>query len=221
MADQGEDSSPFEFVLGQIDLPRQFREQYLLTRGSGNRVILEGKMHRVWRRGRWLWPLFWLAARFEMLFPETGRDVPTLVEITSGNWRGEPLQTWRRTFRFPNEHRRFTSRMAYDERIGRIVELVGPGAVLGVVWEIRFEAPRTLRLGADEWVLRLGPRRLRLPAWLMGTGRAVETADDSADDVIHIDLTLAHPLLGDVFGYEGTFRVRRENLVTDRTAAHE
>jgi hypothetical protein len=141
-----------------------------------------------------------------MLFPETGTHVPVTVAIRQTG----PRHIWRREFRFPSGRRRwFTSRMEYDERLSRVIEGVGPGGMLAIAWEMRFEAPLMLHLDAAGWVLRLGGLRLRLPAWLLGNGRAVETADLQKPGTIHIDFTVSHPLLGDVFGYVGTFDVRR------------
>jgi hypothetical protein len=203
--------SPFHPVLGSlIGLPSAFKDQYLTPDGRGARVVMEGEMERVWRHGRWLWPLFWLATRFEMLFPETGRHVPVLVEIHSQVTDRESIQTWQRTFEFSRTKRHFTSRMAYDRGLKRIVELVGPGKLLAVAWEMHFLPPDTLEMQAHRWIMRLGPWRFPLPALLLGSGHATERTDPAENDVIHIDLTLSHPILGDVFGYEGTFRVRRE-----------
>jgi hypothetical protein len=181
-------------------------DQYLFS--PGERVVLEGSMERVWRRGRWLWPFFWLAAWSELLFPETGVDVPVTVDIQQVGSR--PCHVWRRDFRFPGgRRRRFTSRMVYDERLARILEAIGPGGALAIAWETRFEPPSTLHLDAAGWVLRLGPLRLRLPAWLLGSGRAVETADAGVPGTIRIDFRVSHPFLGNVFGYVGAFTVTR------------
>jgi hypothetical protein len=191
-------------------LPQAFIDQYLF--GPGERVVLEGTMERVWRRGRWLWPFFWLASWPEMLFPETGLDVPVSVDIRAAK---EPSlrHVWRRDFRFPSgRRRRFTSRMDYDERLRRVIEVIGPAGILAIDWDMRFEPPSTLLLGAAGWVLRLGPLRLHLPGWLLGSGRAIETADLSRPGTIRIDFMVSHPLLGDVFGYVGEFLVRRRGL---------
>jgi hypothetical protein len=180
-------------------------DQYLFS--EEERVVLEGRMERVWRRGRWLWPFFWLASWSELLFPETGSDVPVTVDIRA--LKGPALRhLWRRDFRFPSgRRRRFASRIEYDQRLRRVIEAIGPGRALAIAWDMRFEPPSTLHLDAAGWVLRLGPLHLRLPAWLLGSGRAVETAP--APGMIRIDFTVSHPLLGDIFGYVGTFTVKR------------
>lgn len=208
MSKKGPLASPFEPDLGPLrdELPQAFVDQYLFS--SAERVLLEGTMERVWRRGRWLWPLFWLASWSDLLFPETGAGVPVTVDIHATGSR--PAHLWRRTFRFPKRTRRFTSRMEFDERLARVIEAIGPGGALAIAWEMRFEPPSTLRLHAAGWVLRLGPWRLRVPDWLLGSGRAVESADLSRPGAIRIDFMVSHALLGDVFGYSGIFEVRRE-----------
>jgi hypothetical protein len=167
-------------------------------------------MERVWRRGRWLWPFFWVASWSDLLFPDTGSDVPVTVDIRAVG--APPVRhLWQRDFRFPGgRRRRFTSRIDYDERLGRVIEAVGPGKALAIAWQIRFEPPATLRLDCAGWVLRLGRWRARLPEWLLGAGWGVETADLSAPGRIRIDFAVSHPLLGDVFGYSGIFSVRRK-----------
>jgi hypothetical protein len=99
--------------------------------------------------------------------------------------------------------------MEHDRRLGRVIEAVGPKDGLAIAWDIGFEPPSTLHLAAAGWVLRLGPLRLTLPEWLLGSGGAVETADLTSPGKIHVDFRVSHPLLGPVFGYVGTFTVRR------------
>jgi len=180
--------------------------------GPGEQVVLEGTMERVWRRGRWLWPFFWVASWSEMLFPESGADVPVTVDIRAAKERAQ-CHVWRRDFRFPSgRRRRFTSRMEYDERLRRVIEVIGAAGTLAIDWDMTFEPPSMLRLDAAGWVLRLGPWRLHLPEWLLGSGRAIETADLSRPGNIRIQFTVSHPLLGDVFGYAGEFLLRRHRL---------
>jgi len=200
--------SPFERDFGPLreQLPREFVDQYLFS--PGERVVLEGTMERVWRRGGWLWPFFWLASWSDLLFPETGSDVPVTVDIRAV----KAGHVWRRDFRFSGgRRRRFTSRIEYDERLGRVIEAVGPRRALAIAWDIRFEPPSKLRLDCAGWVLRLGSLRIRLPEWLLGSGWGVETADSSAAGRIRIDFATSHPLLGDVFGYTGSFMVHRQS----------
>src|SRR5436309_2673627 len=45
--------------------------------------------------------------------------------------------------------------------------------------------------------------------WVIGTVRFVQRADNLDIKRVEIELVISHPLLGDVFGYDGTFWVRR------------
>ena len=85
--------SPFSPVLADhvADLPPAFREQFLLAPEDPHAVLFEGRMYRVWRRPAWLWPVFWLLARPNILFPETGTDIPATMIIRAGrDRRGRP-----------------------------------------------------------------------------------------------------------------------------------
>ncbi len=176
--------SPFAPPLARHQLPRAFRDQFLVP---GDRLVLEGRMDSVWRHGRWTRPLFSLLARFDMLFPETGRDVPAALEITPQ----ADGHAWRREFRFPRR-RHFDATLAWDRRLGRVVERTGP---LTMVWRVRFEPPDTLRIETERALLG----GLSVPAPRV---QAVERA--LADDRIRVEVRM-----GRLFGYGGEFRLRR------------
>lgn len=63
--------------------------------------------------------------------------------------------------------------------------------------------------------IRLHGRVYYLPRWiwlpLLGRVDFVQTALVDDDERVDVDLRIKHPLFGEVFGYQGTFRaVRRE-----------
>ena len=202
-------ASPFGPVLAghAAALPAAFREQFLLAPEHPHAVLLEGRMDHVWRRPAWLWPVFWLLTRPDILFPETGTDVPATMTIVAGrDGRGRPYQRWSRTFAFtPPRH--FVATMGYDPERGQVVEWFGRTGRLEVAWDVRFRPPDTIEIATRGATLRLGRRRLPVPRPLCIAVRAVERAD--RDDTITIDLRLAVPVLGAVFGYAGAFRLRR------------
>lgn len=53
---------------------------------------------------------------------------------------------------------------------------------------------------------------MSLPPLTYPTVRAVETAVGTGEQILDVDLTVSHDWLGDVFGYYGTFDVRRVYL---------
>ena len=204
-------ASPFSPVLSddEVVLPAAFREQFLLAPEDPHSVLFEGRMDWVWRRPSWLWPVFWLLTRPRILFPETGADVPATMIVAAGrDRRGRPYQRWSRTFAF-SPPRQFDATMAYDAARGQIVELFGRAGQLEIAWDVRFRPPDTIEITTRGVALRLGRRRLQIPRALGVAVWAVERADRCRDDTVTIDLRLSVPLLGAVFGFAGTFRLRR------------
>ena len=75
-------AGPFAPVLGSYRhrLARPLADQFLGADGR-HRVRLDGTMHQIWRRHGWLRPVFTLLAWADILFPETGWDVPVSLTI--------------------------------------------------------------------------------------------------------------------------------------------
>jgi hypothetical protein len=189
--------SPFAPLLAsEPELPAVFREQFL-----GESGLLEGRMDRVWRRGRLLRPVFSALAAARLHFPETGHDVAARLRLSLDD---EGRQHWERDFEFPRL-RQFDAVLARDRELG-LVELLGPGGRVAMPWEVRFVPPGTLVIEGRTAFLRVGRRWLRLPCPLVPTVRVVERAVGASR--IHVDLVVTHSRLGAVFGYEGTFELR-------------
>jgi uncharacterized protein (TIGR01777 family) len=205
-------ASPFERDILEDEpamLPDAFRRQFLGSPDDERETFLSGTMDTVWRRHAWLWPMFSILARANTLFPETGRDIP--AQMTVRNHRtedGRPWQTWERIFDFGHVRRRFDARVTFDARSGQVLEHTGPGGRLETHWRIERDGGRML-IEALALFVRIGRLRVRLPRLFSVAVRAVQTIDPAAPDQIHIDLSLRNPLLGPVFGYEGSFRVER------------
>jgi hypothetical protein len=199
-------TSPFAPVLAERadELPPVFRDQFLTRLEPGSRLVLDGTMDRVWRRRRWLRPLFSLLARADLLFPETGRDVPArlVIDSTSGT-----SHRWRRTFDFVRT-RRFDATMTYDPVLRRVVESLGR---VEIAWRVEFQPPARIEIVTGRARLRLAGFALTLPGWLTPAVHAIEDADPARTDALHVELSLGHPWLGPVFGYGGDFRLRRES----------
>jgi Domain of unknown function (DUF4166) len=203
------DASPFAPLLQSVAprLAAPLRHQYLLSPADRHRLRLTGRMARVWHRPSWIRPLLRLLACGEILFPETGRDVPAEMVVTAGRaGDGRPCQVWRRTFAFGHRRRHLSAVHVYDAGRRTIVERLGPAGLVRVPWRIGVGPEGDLHIETDRvW---LGP--LRLPRCLGAEVIATERA--LGPRTIHIRLAVHHPLLGPVFGYDGRFEVSREPL---------
>lgn len=210
--------SPLEpvFAAHEAEMPFAFREQFLASPDAAFDVVLRGQMHRIWRRPRWLAPLFKALGRARILVPETGRNIPTVLRVLARrNAAGRPYHVWHRTFWFPGRRPLpFPTTIIYDPAIEQVVDLVGPNNILYMVWKARFTPPDTFTLDTHSIAVQLRGRRIWLPRliwrWAFGVVRFVQRADRNREGTVHIELIIRHPLLGDFFGYNGTFRVTHD-----------
>jgi hypothetical protein len=210
------DFSPLEPIFaGHTDVPHAFREQFFRSPEEGFQVVLEGAMDQVWFRPLWLRPLFRVLGWMGILVPHTGDRIPAELRVgTARTPDGAPIHVWDRFLSFATPERtvRFRTKIVYDPALDEVVDLVGPGDVLYMVWYARFHAPGDLTLNTAGVALNLWGR-LWLPSWLwrwtLGTVRFLQRAEGPDSDTIRICLRVRHPLFGDVFGYDGAFRTRR------------
>ena len=198
-------NSPFENIFPQTGFPPAFRMQYLLPVDAGQVVLFNGISDRVWHRPRWLWPFFWALSHFNILFPETGTNIPATMTLTGGrDAKGAPYQRWDRVFSFARP-RYFNAVMAYDAQRQRVIEFFTPTNLLSMTWEISFHAPTRIEIITSTCQLHFGARQIRLPRLLHPHVHVIENALD--DQTIQMSLTMSHPFLGEMFGYEGTYTV--------------
>lgn len=220
--------SPFEpaFASAGYDLPEQFRAEFLVGPDSPFRVTLEGSME-IWQRHRLLGPVYRLLGRAGVLLGATGTDIPTTVAIEPGrDARGAPYHILRRIFGFATPVR-FDTLTTYDAARRCLLDHTGPGGCLLLFWQARYtlaspagatgefarDTPAELNLVALGFALALGSHVVPLPRrlWplLMGVPRFSQRALSDPPGGIFVDFAIGHPLLGDLFGYRGTFRVVR------------
>ncbi len=204
--------SPFFPVLGEIAerMPGVLRDQYLVRPEDNYRVVLEGSMDRIWHRPFWLWPFFRLLAAFNILFPDQGRDIAVLMVVEGQHDKqGNGIQTWYRTFGF-RKSRKFDATMGFDFRLARVIEWIGPGRILKVIWNVTFEPSATIHIVTEGIQIGVGKWRLLLPHWAAVEVRASETVLTDRSDTIEVYLVVRHLWLGEIFGYTGRFQVHRE-----------
>lgn len=204
----GTRAGPFAPVLGGYRqcLARPLADQFFGADGA-HRVRLDGTMHHIWHRHVWLRPLFSLLARFDILFPESGCDVAASMTIA----RVDEGATWRRTFAFVKS-RRFDATMRYLPQSG-LVERIGPRGLIEVPWRLRVLAGDAIEITTGRLQMRAGRLRLPIPGVFQVAVKAIERA---VSENISVDLVVSHRFLGAIFGYDGTFAVRREALNAKR-----
>ncbi|MCI0486667.1 MAG: DUF4166 domain-containing protein [Blastocatellia bacterium] len=197
---------PFQAALGaSIEKAAPAVKDHFLQ-SSGTRRF-RGVMRRVWRIGGWrglmAWPFLKVGQWTGNLFADTGTDIRFELENrVTALPDGRASMTWDRAFYFPKGTRRFNAVMVFDTEREVIVDRLGKSGHLEV------ELYPQIREGAL-WIqsgkqrLRIGPLRIPLPRWF--TGRASVREWQEADGSLEVSVMVHNPLLGDFFGYEGTF----------------
>jgi hypothetical protein len=201
------------FVGQEESLPIAFIDQFLATPEREYEVILEGVMHRIWHRPKWLSPLFVLLGWLGILVPRTGEAIPTKLVVVPGYLpNGEPYHEWNRTFAF-DPPLYFNTRVVFDSVQNNLADLVGPEFRLHMIWKGQYIPPRTFTLDTVTNAIRLGGKVFYLPKWiwlpLLGRVKFSQVARAEAEDTVDVDLRIVHPLFGEVFGYQGTFQTVR------------
>lgn len=202
-------TSPFEALLGGRPLAPVFHEMFLLPSDASHEAMVEGTMDRIWSV-RWIRPLLRLLARWDVLFPETGVDVPTTMHIFCGkDRRGRLCHHWNRTFHLGNVIRRFNAHLLWEPTKGWVAERTGPGRRLEAAWHLEVKSPNVVEVIGSVKALYLGRFRIPIPRPMQLDAIAIDTAHLDEESTFHCDLVMSSPVFGSLFGYHGTFRVRR------------
>ncbi|MEU8640034.1 DUF4166 domain-containing protein [Amycolatopsis sp. NPDC048633] len=200
-------SGVFERALGAdfAVLHPRMRERLALSAGRG--MIGHGVMDRIWRGPGFTRPFLWLGSTRHILFPDRGRNVPFTIEnYPYVDSHGRETVSFVRTFEFPRRRRRFDAQMVYSAGRG-LVDYLGTHQHLAVDLAVSARPDGGFRIRSGEFRVHEGPVRARLPTALTGTAQ-VDEWFDAASGLFRIEVAVAHPHFGPVFGYEGSFAAR-------------
>lgn len=187
-------------MTGDIDVDRLSSVSCAAIRLEG---VGAGRYRSAGLRVRALRPVFTVLGWCRIAFPEFDEDVPFTVRNTP---RADGALSAVRTFAFANATRTMRDVMRADG--GRIVDRIGASGFLEVELALEASAGR-LRMESGRLALRLW--RLRVPLPRIVRLSLIEEAIPGG--VQHVDVRMRAPLLGEIYGYTGTFtyEVRREH----------
>lgn len=184
-------ASAFRTALGDDFSRLHPRIQKLL--GSEGTVNAHGVFASAGARARWLAPVLAITTRWGLLFPEHERNVPFTVTLTI---TAQQISTLRR-FQFASR----TRVLADETRLiaGQLVDMHARRLLVRMRSTVAEDG--TLHFESASSRLRLGQTLL----WFPRVPVSVTQWWDAEAEAHGIRVTVRVPLLGEVFGYEGTF----------------
>ncbi|PSP49664.1 DUF4166 domain-containing protein [Halobacteriales archaeon QH_3_68_24] len=202
----------YEHALGDAadDLHPRVRERYGIGPDDGVACVGRGRMDI--DNGTLALPALYAMPARDLLFPETGTDVPFTVTTVGYRIDGYEALTTRRTFDFGDRQRRFDSVTVRDHENERLLDFLGRGGLIASELRPRVEDGALVVGGGRQWT-RLGSRYLGLPGPLAAD---VEVRDryDEGDERFHVTATVTNPLTGRILRYRGTFTQEFEDWET-------
>lgn len=194
----------YERALGSAaaTLHPRVRERYAL--GPEDDTVCVGRGRIDVTRGSLALPALYVMPVQNLLFPESGRDVP--FSVTTAGLRteaGHEALLTRRAFDFGDVTRRFDSLTVWDDAHDRLFDFLGRDGLLASVLRPRVADGALVVEGGRQW-FRLGGRYVPIPGPL-AAGVTVRDRYDDGDARFHVDATVTNPIVGRILGYRGTF----------------
>lgn len=202
----------YEYALGDAadDLHPRVRDRYGLGPDDGYATVGRGLMDIT--RGALALPLLYAMPARNLLFPESGEDVP--FSVTTVGWRdpaGYEALTTRRAFEFGDRVRLFDSTTVWDSERGRLFDFLGTGGHVVSELHPRVEDGALVVGGGKQWV-RVGGRYLPTLGPL-AVDVTVRDRYDEADERFYVTATVESPIAGHILGYRGSFTQENREMV--------
>lgn len=174
-----------------------------------------GVMDEVWHGPWWTVPFLLLGSTRRVLFPSRGRDVPfTVANYAYVDRFGRETVTWSRRFRFARRFRVFDATMVHSKQRNTIIDYLGTHQHLAVDIACSVDDDGALCIRSGEQRLHEGRLAFRFPLVLSGVATVRESWDEDAQR-FRIEVRVANKLLGDLFGYRGSFTVSEHHCTAD------
>ncbi|MGP4108761.1 DUF4166 domain-containing protein [Virgibacillus sp. L01] len=164
-----------------------------------------GMMARMKGGPKWLFPLFWAGAKFKLLFPEHGENIPFKIVNTSATGRnGEEQIHWERIFYFGSKKRYFNALMSLDSERNIIKDYLGEPHLFYSDLSLHVTADGALKISSKRQRLVQGRLEIPLPTLFQGLATVTEKYVEE-NDAYSIHVIVRNPLIGILFSYEGEF----------------
>lgn len=172
-----------------------------------------GVMERIRNAGWHTLPFLYLGTSRNIMFPETGRDIPFTIENYGyKDTFGRETVSWNRKFYFGSKVRRFDATMIYNEAQHRIVDYLGSRQHLAVDIDIRVNDDKSITILSGNQRFYEGRIAFRYPGLFSGNAEVQESYDESLDR-FNIQVAVRNKTFGTLFGYKGYFKAEFKPLL--------
>lgn len=182
----------------------KLQKRYMLPKGEP--FYAAGTMLNIQTGASWLKPFLKLAARWQFLFPESGRNVPFTIKNTCRSLpSGEEEVYWERTFYFEKVTRHFNAFMTIDAENRVVKDYLGEPRLFysDLHFAVTPEGRLVIRSGSQRLVM--GKHEIPIPNVLRGMVE-VEEGYDEAREVFTIRVHIRNRIVGRLMTYEGEFK---------------
>ena len=192
----------------------QIQQRFGFSSLDHRACIGRGIMENIWYRKAFT-PFLHLGTMRNIMFPQQGKNVPFTIEnYAYVDGFGRETVTWIRKYQFPNKTRRFDATMVYSERKQNIIDYLGTHQHLAVEIELSVAENGGLRLRSKDQYFYEGWLGFRFPMLFSGFADVCEWYDDE-QETFRIEVQVANPRFGRIFGYSGVFDVEYLSVAPD------
>ncbi|HMN28570.1 MAG TPA: DUF4166 domain-containing protein [Caldilineaceae bacterium] len=200
--------SIYELALGR-DFQRlhpQIQARFGFSSADRVASIGRGVMETIWHGPVYTLPFLYLGAVRRIMFPEQAQQIPfTVRNVAYVDQLGRETVTWIRDFATPHP-RRFDAYMIYSEQRGCIVDYLGSHQHLAVDLQLSVDERGGLRIRSGAQRFYEGWLGFSFPLFFSGVADVCEWYDETAGHFC-IEVNVANPTWGPLFGYSGWFQV--------------
>jgi hypothetical protein len=186
----------------------RIQERFSLHSHSGYALRGTGWMDALWHGPAYTLPFLYIGTWRSIMFPERGAQVPFTIEnYAYVDMLGRETVTWVRTFQ-ARRNRRFDAYMIWSEQRAGIVDYLGTHQHLAVDLKMSVAPNGGMQIRSTHQRFYEGPLAFRFPMFFSGVADVCEWYDDDAQ-CFRISVSVANPLWGKLFGYNGHFQCER------------
>jgi len=196
------------------------QQRFGLSANKNQYMIGRGAMDRIWNAGIHVLPFLFIGTRRNIMFPETGKDIPFTIENYAYiDSFGRETVSWIRQFHFKNKIRHFDATMIYSPQRGKIIDYLGTKQHLAVDIDIKVNTDGSITIHSGNQRFYEGNVGFRFPAFFSGDAEVNESYDESKDR-FNISVKVGNKKFGNIFGYNGYFKAEFHNIAPREIPAY-